>query len=465
MKPSQYSYLPIIGLEIHVEPKTKSKMFCGCDAHHFQVKPNTHTCPVCLGLPGALPVPNQTAIEACVKLGLALGCSINKFSKFDRKNYFYPDLPKGYQISQYDVPFCYQGKFEFAIHDAKELAQQKELATKTVGITRVHMEEDTGKLVHATVKGKKVTLVDFNRSGVPLIEIVTDPDLRSAADAKRFLKWLSRTIQFLDISDCDMEKGSMRLEANVSVKKFKNPNEILKNENLPKYKVELKNINSFRFLEKAVEYEIERQTELLKEGNTPIQETRGYNENKGVTFSQRTKEEAQDYRYFPEPDIPPVEFKQREIDGLKSQIPELPLEAAERLIKKHQIRPDYAELLCSERQTLSKFEQLLKLLPQDISANDAAKQIINQKVNLVKLNPEEILKKINQARAKFTIDEKELARIINQVLHENLQAVVDYQAGKTNVVGFLIGQVAKATKGQADPQLVKRLLESKLTSP
>src|SRR3989344_4595005 len=274
-------FTPVIGLEIHVELSTKSKMFCGCPADWFGTPANTLTCPVCLGLPGALPVANKQAIEWVIKLGLAMGCSINKLSKFDRKHYFYPDLPKGFQISQYDVPFCHDGSYDLLDQSLQKL--------KTIRINRIHMEEDTGKLTH---KHKK-SYVDYNRSGVPLVEIVTEPDFEDSTQVKQFLEELHTIVQFLGISDCNMEEGSMRLEPNISVRR---PDE----SELPSYKVEIKNINSFKFAKDAIDYEVERQIEILKKGETPVQETRGFDVKTHKTVSQRVKEEAQDYRYFPE---------------------------------------------------------------------------------------------------------------------------------------------------------------------
>ena len=441
-------YLPIIGLEIHVEPKTRSKMFCDCPADHFAVEANSHTCPVCLGLPGALPIPNWSAIQHCLKLGLALDCQINQLSKFDRKNYFYPDLPKGYQISQYDLPFCHQGKFRFPLVDK----QTKELDWQTVRITRVHMEEDTGKLVHQTINGQDVSLVDYNRSGVPLIEIVTEPDIHDAATAKHFLKWLSLTLQHLGISDCDMEKGQMRLEANISVVETDSDQSY----QLPDYKVEVKNVNSFRYIEKAIEYEIQRQIKILQSGQVPVQETRGYSEDKDQTFSQRTKETAQDYRYFPEPDIPPIELTADQISDIKQQLTGHPVIQFEQLVQNYQLRPDLAQIIVSNSQLSSVYFPLLT--DKEIDAVKLAKLIVNKKI--ISLDSTQAVKqaylKLTQEKPK--LDPAKLQTIVNQVIQQQADAVSDYHKGKESAIGFLLGAVMKASQGQADPQTARQFL-------
>ena len=333
-------YRPVIGLEIHVELKTKSKMFCQCSADYFGKEPNTNTCPVCLGMPGALPVPNKLAVEWTARIGLALGCKINKHTKFDRKNYFYPDLPKGYQISQYDEPIAVNGYLT--------VDSQKSKTEKKFRIHRVHLEEDTGKLLHSG----KDTLIDFNRSGVPLVEIVTEPDFDNADDVKDFLEELHTVIEYLEVSDADMEKGSMRLEPNISLIVLQSDNSDIHNADgylntkfLPKYKVEVKNINSFNFVKKAVEFELKRQQEILEKGETPAQETRGYDEKTETTYSQRSKEEAHDYRYFPEPDIPQIVFSEELLKKIKADLPQLPRDKMLFLHKRDGIKKPDAKII------------------------------------------------------------------------------------------------------------------------
>lgn len=477
-------YKPVIGLEVHVELKTNSKMFCSCSADYFGKEPNTHTCPVCLGLPGALPVANKKAIEDCVLIGLALNCTIPKQSKFDRKNYFYPDLPKGYQISQYDQPFCVNGWIELS-------------SGKKIGITRVHMEEDTAKLSHAEVDGERVSLIDFNRGGVPLVEIVTEPDFETAEEVVEYLKKLQQIVRYLNVSNADMEKGDMRLEPNISLRKINdkdihlslplsskeressdseiqeaNPLSI-KGEGqgegegynnadpgnylggrgfeLPNYKVEVKNINSFRFVAKAIEFEIKRHTELLDSGKTPAQETRGFNEDKNITVSQRSKEEAQDYRYFPDPDLPPIIWEDAELEILKKAVPELPWEKVERYVKDYGISPQIAQTLTNDQLVAELFDGAAKLaLEEKVEVRDVANYIANQKPDPVKVSPDEIIQAIKEKKSGKIEDESELTKIAEEVIKENETSVNAYKSGKENALQALIGGMMRKTQGKAD---------------
>jgi aspartyl-tRNA(Asn)/glutamyl-tRNA(Gln) amidotransferase subunit B len=412
------SYQTVLGFEIHIELATKSKMFCACPADHFSVQPNTQTCPVCLGLPGALPVPNQKAIEWCIKLGLALDCKINLNSKFDRKNYFYPDLPKGYQISQYDQPFCTDG----------QLMGHK--------ITRVHLEEDTGKLQH--IPG--ATLIDFNRSGVPLVEIVTEPDFTDSSDSDLFLKELQAIIRSLGISNADMEKGSMRLEANISIKPTGQTG-------LPNYKIEIKNVNSFRFIKKAIDFEVARQIQILESGGTPIQETRGFKEATGETFSQRVKEQAHDYRYFPEPDIPPLVFTQTQIDIWRSQLPKLPEANRQELINQG-VPANDAAILVSSPLRLAKFNEINTQINNKISAATIA-------INI----PEKDLLDFQYTPKIYLTDETKIAEAVKTVIAQNAQAVNQIKSGKTQAIFFLVGQIKKLVP-DVDPAIAKTVLEN-----
>ncbi len=437
-------YTPIIGLEVHAELKTKSKMFCGCKNDPFGAdKPNIYTCPVCLGMPGALPLPNQIAIDWTIKLGLALGCTINQFSKFDRKNYFYADLAKGYQISQYDIPFCISGLIKTSQGD--------------IGITRIHLEEDTGKLIHDEINGEAVSLIDFNRSGVPLIEIVTEPDIINGEQAKEYGQKLRQILRYLNIADCKMAEGGLRLEANISLQK---PDKT----SLPPYKVEVKNINSFKFLEQAINYEIERQTEILDQGKVPVQETRGWNPNKGETFSQRTKEAAEDYRYFPDPDIPPIEISNEHLASIKNTIPELPAVKIERWQQEYQLETANAHQLATEIIKADWVDSVFKLALDDkIELNELAKAIINKKIQT---NIEEpaaaVIKKYQQLHQTDSIDGDELNQIVQAVLTNNPDAVVKFKAGKVQIIGFLIGQIMQQAKKKLDPKLVRQILMSAL---
>ncbi len=442
-------YTPIIGLEVHVELKTKSKMFCSCSTDYFGKQPNTHTCPICLGLPGALPVPNQTAIEWCIKIAQALNSKINKFSKFDRKNYFYPDLAKGYQISQYDLPFGEKGSMKLS-------------TGKIIGITRVHMEEDTGKLSHNTINDENLSLIDFNRSGIPLVEIVTEPDFNTASEVKEYLQRLQQIVRYLDVSNADMEKGDMRLEPNISLlatEEFVFP---IPKEKLPRYKVEVKNINSFRFVEKAISFEIERQKAILDRNEIPLQETRGWNESKGQTISQRIKEEANDYRYFPDPDLPPITFTTEQIITLKDSLPELPEEKAKRFISEYNLTPYDTEIITRDKMLANFFEKTLLIgKEKNITPKQIVNIIINKKINPTKTSAENIIEQIQKSSHTEIIDEEELEKTIRKVLQENKKAVDDYKSGKESVIMFLLGQTMRLLQKKVDANLVKqKLLEN-----
>ena len=451
------NYQPVIGLEIHIELKTSSKMFCQCSASYFGKPANTQVCPVCLGMPGALPVANKKAIEWTILIGKALNCQINSFSKFDRKHYFYPDLPKGYQISQYDEPIASHGWVEIAYKDQAKNA----LTKKIFRIRRVHLEEDTGKLIHS----KNGTLIDFNRSGVPLVEIVTEPDFDNSDDVKRFLEELQVIIRYLGVSDADMEKGTMRMEPNISLK-YQVSN--IKNQKLPNYKVEVKNINSFRFVKQAIDYEIKRQIEILKEGKTPLQETRGFDENKGITYSQRIKEKASDYRYFPEPDIPPLVFTKKYLDSIK--VPELPWQKVERYVSLLGIRYEEAFILTRDKNLADYFEKIntkfktqianlnLKIQnPSQLIAN----YIVNKKISS-QLPPDEFINKLIENLRPKEVDKNLLEEVINKVLKENQKAVLDYKKGKVNAIMFLVGQVMREMKGKVEAKIVKEEIEKKI---
>lgn len=427
---------PTIGLEVHIELSTKTKMFCSCLADHFAKKPNTQVCPICLGLPGALPFANEEAIESTVKMGLAYNCTISEFSKFDRKHYFYPDLPKGYQISQYDLPLCFDGMWE--------------KAGKKVGIRRIHLEEDTGKLVHGKVDGESVSMVDFNRSGVPLVEMVTEPDFDNTDDVIDFLKETQTIVRYLGISSADMEKGSMRLEANISLSETKED---------ANYKVELKNINSFRFLEKAITSEIQRQKEILESGKKVKQETRGYDEKAGTTRPQRTKEEEKDYRYFPEPDLPPLRVKKGHTKKIKKTLPELPGQKRERYQKEFNLKNDYMEILIPDKKRAEYFEKAVEIgKKHDIDIETTIDAMINTKLDEKYEEPAGMIRKLVEVSKKEYASEEETKKAVKKVLAEEENAVEDFKDGKEKVVGFLIGKTQKKLNGKGNPKRVREEL-------
>ena len=434
----------IIGLETHIELKTKSKMFCGCSAQYFGKKPNSLTCPVCLGLPGALPVANRSAIEKTILMGLALNCEISLFSKFDRKNYFYPDLPKGYQISQYDFPFCKNG---FIV-----------VENEKIRIRRIHLEEDTASLSHKEIDGERISLIDFNRSGVPLMEIVTEPDIKTSPQAKLYLQKLQQIARTLGVSDADMEKGQMRCEPNINL-------EIRENGEVFFTPIsEIKNINSFKFTQKAIEYEEKRQLEEFKDfgktKETGNKRTVGWDEKNNKTFIQREKEEAKDYRYFPEPDIPPIRFTQEEIEKIKEKLPELPGERLERY-KSLGLTEYQAKVLASNKESCDLFERALEKNNKKLEVKTIANAIINKKYPK-SLSVEEFLKKLSDEQQKSSLSSSKLEELILEVISENEKAVQDFRGGNENVIGFLVGQVTKKAQEKINPSETIKILKENL---
>ncbi len=475
-------YKPTIGLEIHVQLATKTKIFCGCSTE-FGAEPNTNVCPVCLGMPGVLPALNEKVVEYATKLGLALNMKINKTSTFYRKNYFYPDLPKGYQITQYSIPIASEGY----------LRVRTKRGEKKIRIIRGHIEEDSGKSIHTgDITESEFSYIDFNRAGVPLMEIVTYPDIETPEEAYEFLVLLRKTVRYLGVSSGDMEKGALRCDVNISVSKGDSLGT----------KVEIKNLNSFRSVRRALEYEVKRQIETLENGGTIVQETRHLDEKTGETKPMRAKEELNDYRYFPEPDLPPLVLTDEYIEEIKKQIPELPAEKEERFVKEYGINREYAHEICASAEFAEYFEKAVKFSgkPKEV-ANYLMVNIsgyMNDKgisINEIKFKPEyfkDLLEMIDKGtiskniaktviaeslesgeKPSVIVKEKGLIQItdteaiekaVDEVINENPKPVSQYISGKTQVMGFLIGQVMKKTKGKANPKAVSKILSEKLNA-
>ncbi|WP_405381237.1 Asp-tRNA(Asn)/Glu-tRNA(Gln) amidotransferase subunit GatB [Phascolarctobacterium sp.] len=477
-------YITVIGLEVHAELKTKTKAFCGCSTA-FGSTPNTHVCPVCLGMPGALPVLNKQVVDFAIKAGLALNCDIQKFNKFDRKNYFYPDLSKNYQISQFDKPICLGGHIDIKLSNGEG---------KRIGITRIHMEEDAGKLNHsgATISTSDSSAVDYNRAGVPLIEIVSEPDMRSAEEARAYMENLKAILEYTDVCDCKMQEGSLRCDANISImpegaKEFGT-------------RAEIKNLNSFRALERAINYEVERQKEILEDGGHVVQETRTWDEANGVTLSMRSKEEAHDYRYFPEPDLVPVELDDAWIERIRETLPELPAQRQERLMKEHGL-PEYdasqivsskamaeyfdaavktakdskgvsnwllgdvSAYMNNEGITISEFKvapehlaELVNLIKDGVLSSKLAKKVFAEMIKTDEA-PKALVKKLGLEQVS---DEGAILKLVEETLAENPQSVADYKAGKDKAIGFLVGQIMKKSRGKANPGMVTKMLKEKM---
>jgi aspartyl-tRNA(Asn)/glutamyl-tRNA(Gln) amidotransferase subunit B len=475
-------YETVIGLEVHTELKTESKIFCGCSTR-FGSEQNTNVCPVCLGLPGVLPVLNEKVVEFAIRTGLALNCEISTFSKFDRKNYYYPDLPKNFQTSQYDLPIAINGYLDIEVNGE----------IKRIGITRVHMEEDAGKLVHAgTISRSDYALVDYNRTGVPLLEIVSEPDIRTAEEAKAYLEKLKTILQYIDVSDCKMEEGSLRCDANISLRPGGS-------EKLGT-KAEIKNLNSFRSVQRGLEYEVLRQTDVLDQGDRVIQETRSWDESKGITVSMRSKEHAHDYRYFPEPDLVPIITEQEKIEAIKTALPELPDARKRRLMNDHGLSGYDAEMITASRAMADYFDEtikrgadakaaanwlmgdmskhlnvsglsiieapispaklagLLALLEKGTISGKIAKTVFEQMWETGK-DADTIVKEQGMVQIS---DEGEIVAIVDAVIAANPQSIADYKAGKEKALGFLVGQIMKQTKGRANPEMVNKLLRDKI---
>ncbi|KKP88394.1 MAG: Aspartyl/glutamyl-tRNA(Asn/Gln) amidotransferase subunit B [Berkelbacteria bacterium GW2011_GWA2_35_9] len=458
------NYTPTIGLEIHAELNTKSKMFCGCKNDPFNSEANSNTCPACLGLPGAMPVINQQAVESVIKVGKAVGGEIAKTTKWDRKNYNYPDLPKGYQISQYDLPLVKGGHLEIfksQISTSNQIpnlnfqtSKNQELRTK-IRITRIHLEEDTGKLLHPT--GSNYSLIDYNRSGVPLMELVTEPDTTNGQEASEFAKKFQQLLRHLEVADADMEKGMMRVEVNISLSEIKNSDtsevagRLLRGERGEKLgtKVEIKNLNSFKSVEKAIDFEINRQTELLEKGEKIIQETRGWDDNKEVTFSQRVKETENDYRYFLEPDLPPLSFSQDYIDSIT--IDKLPDNITAELVENYGLKEDDAKILTLNKQKLKLFEESRK----EVKAKES--ELASFIINKSPKTKEEIIEHF-MSRENL-LKHEDLVVIVNKIVQENQEIVEKIKNGKIEAKQALVGLVMRETQGKASGEIVKSIIE------
>ena len=475
-------YETVIGLEVHVQIKTKTKIFCSCSTE-FGSPPNENTCPICLGMPGVLPVLNKRFLESSMRACLATHCTIEPMNRFARKNYFYPDLPKGYQISQFELPLGTNGYININVDGTK----------KRIGLTRIHMEEDAGKLIHGENSGRPgKSYVDFNRTGVPLCEVVSEPDMRSAEEARAYLNELKSILEYTGVSDCNMEEGSLRCDANVSIrpvgqKEFGT-------------RAELKNLNSFKFIQKAIEYEVDRQTKLVDQGDTVKQETRLYDADRNETFPMRSKEEAHDYRYFPDPDLVPIMIDEAWVEELRKTIPELPEQKRERFVKSYKI-PEYdAGVLTSSKPLADYFEQCTALFPQPKTISnwmmgDLLRELKKDGRNIVDcpVSPSalvDLLKLIEsgtisgniakgifeemyqtQKSAGSIVEEKGLKqitdssaieKIVAEVLQANPSQIEEFKGGKEKVLGFLVGQVMKASKGKANPAMVNKLLKKKM---